>query len=131
MYAAFHVYKLHVDPELIAASLDRSFKYVSDVQFASQLLNVNGFAFETERCVARNHERANDARQVRGQALGHPIHEVVLLGIATDVCERQHHYGKTGCQGSCAFALLAGVKPILDEGKSAYRTVDVLQPLIT
>jgi len=41
----------------------------------------------------KEHPPVGDARQVRGQALGHTIHEVVLLGIAADVREWQNHDG--------------------------------------
>ena len=52
---------LHVHSKAVAATLHRPFKHIADVQLASQLLYVNGFALEGERRVARNHERAADA----------------------------------------------------------------------
>ena len=94
MIAGFGVDQLHIHPKAVAATLHRAFEHIADVQLASQLLYVDGFALERERGVARNHERTSDARQVRGQALGHAIHEVFLLGIAADVCERQNHDGQ-------------------------------------
>src|SRR4030095_12753804 len=95
MVAGFGVYQLYVHPEAGATTLHRAFEYIADVQLASQLLNVQCFALERERGVACNDERAVDARQVRGQALGHAIREVLLLGIAADVCEGQHYDGQT------------------------------------
>jgi hypothetical protein len=61
------------------------------------LLHVNGLALEGERRIASDDDRATDARQVRGQALGYTINEVILLGIAADVGERQYHYGQWRC----------------------------------
>src|SRR5262245_43865205 len=72
-----------IHAQAVAATLHRAFEHIADVQLTSQLLYVNGFALERERCVARNHERATDARQVRGQALGYTINE----RIAADVCK--------------------------------------------
>ena len=56
---------------------------------------IDGFALEGERRVAGDDERSADARQVRGQALGYTINEIILLGIAAGTCERQHHDGQT------------------------------------
>ena len=106
MIAGFSVDQLHVHPKAVAATLHRAFKHIADVQLAPELLHVNGFALERERGVARNDERATDARQVRGQALGHAIHKVVLLGIAADVRERQHHDGQDAALKMAAVAAL-------------------------
>src|SRR6516164_2703161 len=88
--------QLYVHPKPVAAALHRTFKNVSDVQLAPDLLHVNGLALEGERRVVSDHERAADARQVRGQALGYTINEVILLGTAADVRKRQYHDGQTG-----------------------------------
>src|SRR6516164_8830212 len=94
--AGFGVDQLHVDAEAVAATLHRAFEHIADVQLTSQLLYVNPFSLEGERGVTCNYERATDARQVRGQALGHTIHEVFLLGIAADVREGQNDHGQSG-----------------------------------
>lgn len=41
-----------------------------------------------------DNERAADPRQVGGKTLGHPINEVILRRIATEVGERKHNDGK-------------------------------------
>ena len=92
--ATLSIYELYVNPQPLAATLYRSFDDIAYVQFAPQLLHVNGFALERKRRVACNHERTRNARQIRGQTLGYPVHEVFLLGIAADVCEWQHHDGQ-------------------------------------
>ena len=96
MVAGFSIDQLHVDPKEVATTLHRSFEHVADVQLTSEPHYVDRLTFESERGVARNHERAIDPRQVGGQALGHAIDEVVLLGIASDVCERQNNDGQPG-----------------------------------
>ena len=60
--ACFGVNQLHVHAEAVAASLHRTFKHITDVQLTSQLLYIQGFALERKRGVARNYERATDAR---------------------------------------------------------------------
>ena len=48
-----------------------------------------GLAFVGEGGVAADDERARDAREVGGEALGDAVDEIVLLRIAADVGERQ------------------------------------------
>src|SRR5215469_4947174 len=88
--------QLHIHPKPVTTTLHRTFKNVPDVQLAPDLLHVNGLALEGERRAVSDDERAADARQVRGQALGYTINEIILLGIATDVRKRQYHDGQTG-----------------------------------
>src|SRR3974390_1846796 len=94
MVSRLGVDELHVHPEAVATTLHRAFEHIADVQLTSELLYVNALSLEGERSVTCNHERAIDARQVRGEALGHPIHEVLLLGIAAEVGEGQYNDGK-------------------------------------
>jgi hypothetical protein len=91
MISSLDVDQLHIYPKPVATALHGTFEDITDVQFTSELLYVDGFTLERERGVARNHERAIDARQVCGEALGHPIDEVLLLGITAEVCEGQHN----------------------------------------
>ena len=95
MVGGFGIDQLHVHPKPVAAPLHRAFEHVADVQLAADLFEINRFAFVSKCGVSADYERAADARQVRGQALGHAIDEIVLLGITTEVGERQNDYGKT------------------------------------
>ena len=54
--------QLHIHPKPVTTTLHRTFKNVPDVQLAPDLLNVNGLAFEGERRVVSDDERAADAR---------------------------------------------------------------------
>src|ERR1700733_9376232 len=124
MIAGFDVYQLRVDPKPVAATLHRTFEHIADVQLTPDLLHVDSFALEGERRVARDHERASDARQVRGEALGHAISEIVLLRIATDVREREHYNGQAGCRGRMrrCVVLFVETKPVPLHGIGPYRT---------
>src|SRR6266446_5729140 len=120
--AGFGVDQLHVHPKAVSRTLHRALEYIPDVQLTSQLLYVNGSALEGERGVACNHERAIDARQVRGEALGHAIDEVVLLGIAAHVRERQYHNGKMRCRSRAGGNAAAPcMKSIPDHSIGTYR----------
>src|ERR1700722_13169687 len=132
MIAGFDVYQLGVDPKPVAATLHRTFEHIADVQLTPDLLHVDSFALEGERRVARDHERASDARQVRGEALGYAIGEIVLLGIATDVREREHDDGQArrGKPVRHCAVLLVWAKPIPFHGVGPYRTSDILEVLL-
>src|SRR5215471_8175687 len=85
MVAGFGVDQLHVNAKPFAAPLQRALQYIADIQLASQPLYIHGFAFERERGVARNHERAIDARKVRGQAFSYAIDEILLFWVTAQV----------------------------------------------
>ena len=85
MRAALSVDELDIDAHAVAAALHRAFEHVAHVQFAADLLHVNRLALVGEGRVARDHERASDAREIGGKALGHAIDEIFLLGVAADI----------------------------------------------
>src|SRR4030095_3503511 len=64
MISSLDVDQLHIHTKPVATTLHRTFKHIADVQLASALLYADGLALERERGVARNYERAIDARQV-------------------------------------------------------------------
>src|SRR5216683_2515496 len=94
MSAGPRVHELNVYAKSISAALHRTFQYIMDVQLATDLLEINRFAFVAECGVSVDNERSADPRQVSGQAFGDAIDEVVLLGITAEVSERQYHDGK-------------------------------------
>ena len=89
MIASLGVDELDIDPHAVAAALHRTFEHVAHVQFAADLLHVEGLALVGKGGVTGDHERASDAREIGGQALGHAIDEIVLLGVAADIGEGQ------------------------------------------
>lgn len=56
MIAGFGIDQLNIHPKPIAASLHGTFEHIADVQLASDLLYIDGFAFEGESGVTRDHE---------------------------------------------------------------------------
>ena len=101
MIAGLGVDELHVHAHPIAAALHRTFKDVTHAQLAADLLHIDMFAFVSESRVAADHERAADARQICGQALGDAINEILLLGIAADIGEGQNNDREAGRRWLC------------------------------
>ena len=83
--------QLRRDPHLVAGSRHRTFHDRVDVEL---LRNVRRrrpiLALELHRRSARDDAKLADGRQVRGQFIGHPFSEVVLVGIARVVVEWKH-----------------------------------------
>ena len=94
MIAALGVDELHVDPHAVSAALDAAFEDIAHVEVAPDLLHVGGLPFVGEGGVAGDDERARDAREVGGEALGDAVGEIFLFGIAADIGERQHDEGE-------------------------------------
>ena len=95
MIAGLGIDELDVDAHAVAAALHRAFEDIAHVQFAADLLQIDGLALVGEGGVAPDDERAGDAREVGGQALGHAIDEIFLLGIAADIGEGENDDGET------------------------------------
>ena len=74
----------------------------------------------------------SDARKVRGKALGYAVDKIILLGIAANVREREHHNGTMGCRG-WAWGNVTNpcAKFIQDDSIGTYRTGYVFKCLLT
>jgi hypothetical protein len=92
--AALGVKELDIHSHSITAALNASLQRVANAQLAADSPHVDRLALECEGCAASDHEGASDPRKVCSQAVGHPIDEIVLLGIAADVGERQDDNGE-------------------------------------
>src|ERR1700754_262205 len=68
-------------------------KDIMDAKPASDLLDIDGFAFEREARIASDHEQPFEPRKRGDDLLHHSIREVFLIGIAAHVLERQHGDG--------------------------------------
>jgi hypothetical protein len=90
MVAALGVDELRTDAHPVAAALHGTFQHIAHAEFAADLPEIDMLSLVGEGRVATDHQHAAHARQVGGQAFGHAIDEIFLLGIATYVCEGQH-----------------------------------------
>src|SRR5262249_3788134 len=61
---------------------------------ASDLLHIDGFAFERKARVASDDEQPSEPRERGGDLFNHPIRKILLLRIAAHVLERQYRDGR-------------------------------------
>ena len=106
MRAGFSIYELDVDPQPISAALHRTFKHITDAEFAANLFYVDVLALVGKGRVARDHEGARDARQVRRQAFGDAVHELILFRVTPQIGKGKDHNRKARrCGGRRSFGL--------------------------
>ena len=79
--AGLRVDELHVHPHATRVALDRAFEHVADAKLLADFPSVDILAFEGEGGIARDHERAAEARDVGGQALRNSIGEIILARV--------------------------------------------------
>src|SRR6516225_4007144 len=75
---------------MIARFLNASLQDVAHIQFARDLLVTERLSLVGLGSVASDHETAGDAREVSGQVLGKAVSEILLTGIAAEICEGQN-----------------------------------------
>jgi hypothetical protein len=136
MIAGFGINQLHVDPQAAAAALHRTLEHISNVQLAADLAHVGRLPLVGERGIAGDHERAANARQIRGQALGDAIDKIILLGIVADVHEGEDHDRKMRRRKRRLRRRGAGLRQHLrtrsigDHGIGPHRPSDILEALL-
>src|SRR6266404_1367892 len=81
----------------------RPLKDIAHAKPAPDFLDVDRFALEGETRISSDHEQPFEPRKRGSDLLNHPVREVLLLGIARHVRERQH--GDGGLVGNCRSAL--------------------------
>src|SRR5512147_3117507 len=65
-------------------------QYVAHAEFAADLFHVNSAALVSECRIASDYEQPFDAREASDDVFDHSVDEVILLGVATQVCKWQH-----------------------------------------
>ena len=122
------------DANAIAGLPDAAFQHITHAEFASDLLDIDGFALVGEARIAGDHEQRLEARQRGDDVLDHAVGEILLLGIAAHVLERQHrdrglvgHRQRLARRGDAGFRRSDGVGDL--DSPRAHRFGDVLQRL--
>ena len=87
------------DANVRADSTDAALEHVAHAEFAPDLLHVHGPALVGEAGTARDDEEGPHARQRGDDVVDHPVGEVLLLRVATEVLERQHRQRRLVGQG--------------------------------
>ena len=101
MIPRFGVDELHIDVHAIAAALNAALDDIADVQFTSDRLHIERLAFVGKRCISGDYDAASYAREIGRQALGDPVDEMLLHGIATEIGDGSTTIERRG--GSCLF----------------------------
>ena len=78
----------YADP--IGALAHRAFEHVTGPQFAADPLHIDVLALVGEARIAGCDGQPVDARKSGGDLLDHPVGEIFLLRIVTQIVERQH-----------------------------------------
>jgi hypothetical protein len=78
------------DAKAVACPPYAPFEEVPDAEFAADLLNADGSPLRRERRVPGDDEERPHPRQSRGDVLDDAIGEMLLLGVASDITERQN-----------------------------------------
>jgi hypothetical protein len=94
MTAGDRIDELGADAYPIPCLANAAFQDVVNSQFARDLLDIARLSLERKRRVTGDHKEVAIARQLRCDVLGDGVGEVVLVGIAAYVIERQHGDGR-------------------------------------
>ncbi|MNH13329.1 hypothetical protein D3C79_728970 [compost metagenome] len=90
MRAAAGINQLAGDTHLVAGLAHAAFKHVAHTQLLADTLHVHRPALVGKTGVAGDDEQPAQARQGSNDVFDHAVGEVVLLGVAAEVVERQH-----------------------------------------
>ena len=88
--APARIEKLCRDPQLLARLADAPLQHVAHAEQRADPVNPVIAALEGERRGAADHVQLAEARQPIENLLGHPVAEIVVVGVVADVGEGQH-----------------------------------------
>src|SRR6516162_7632140 len=92
MGAAGCIDQLRSDPHATARLAHRTFQYIAHAQFAADLLHVDGLALVGKARIPGDDKEPADAGERGDDFLDHAVGEILLLGVAGHVLERQNRY---------------------------------------
>src|SRR5262245_7996789 len=90
MAPAYRINELGADAQPLALTAYAPLEDVADAKLATNPADVGTLALVLKGRVARDDEQPANARKARDQVLGDAVGEVLLIGVATHVDERQH-----------------------------------------
>ena len=105
------------DPNAVAGAEYRAFHDGVYVQLARDLRHRPGRPFVTHDGRARDHAQGADVGQVGDERLRHTVREVLLLGIAGEVRERQDRERSDRAGGGDGSAGARHPRPLVDESR--------------
>ena len=95
------VVELRRDAHAAAFLAHAAFDHVAHAELLGDLLHVHGLALVDEGRVARDDEEPAQLRERRDDVLADAVGEILLLGLAAEVREREHRDGRTVGQRQC------------------------------
>src|SRR6516165_171476 len=93
MRARHYINQLARDANLPCRLAHRPLKDIAHAKSAPDFLDIDSLAFEGEARITGDHEQPFEPRERCDYFLNHAIREILLLGIAAHVLERQHGDG--------------------------------------
>src|SRR4029077_10613548 len=93
MRAFARINELTGNAQAITRLAHTALHHVSHAEVTSDLPNVRRLTLVSKTRIARDHEQGLEARQAGDDVLDEAIDEILLLGVATHVLERQHGDG--------------------------------------
>lgn len=94
MRAGLRVDELSVGADVLVGRLHRTFDHIAHAQLLADLPHIGRLALVGEGRIAGDDEAAGNARDVGRQFVGEHVGEIILLWIAGQILERQHHDAK-------------------------------------
>jgi hypothetical protein len=91
MTAGLGFNKLPADPQTLTGLTHAPFQDIAHTEVASDLLGVNGTAFECEARVSRDNEEPPNLGQCCDDLVGDAVRQILLFWIAAEVCEGKHN----------------------------------------
>ena len=119
MGAGRRIDELAGDAHAVRGLAHAAFEHVAHAELAADLPHVDGAALVGEARIAGDHEQPANARQRGDDVLDHAVGEILLLGVAAHVLERQHGDRRLVGQRERASGWLAG--PGLGRGVASRR----------
>ena len=92
--AGGRVDELRRDPDPLAYPAHAALQDVADAQPGARFPGVHHYPFKGEGGLARGHEQPGDLGEVGSKVVGDTVGEMLLVGVAAHVRERQHHDGR-------------------------------------
>jgi len=91
LIARRRVDQLHRDPDTLVRFLHAPFQHVPHAHLATDVLHFYCFAFVSEGGVASDDQETRDFGEIASEHFGQTVAEVVLLGIITEIHQRQDY----------------------------------------
>ncbi len=131
MPARGRVGQLRRDPNPLPGPADAPLQDVAGTQPGTHFTHVEGRPLEGEGRLARGHEQTGDLGEVGDEVVGDAVAEIVLVGVVTQIRERQDRdRGPLGRVEGRARRCRGGGHPTIAHPVDPHGPLDVLEPAL-